>query len=84
MAKYPDTLYPINTIHEEDGLCLLWKIPISEPPLLIHPLDDDFDEVDLKDEGYTHFSHLVCPANIIVDGISMSYEYWEKNLQGKK
>lgn len=85
MAKYPDTLYPIEDLHEDDGLCLLWQVPIEGPPILIHPLDDDYDEVEwLKEHGYTHFSHIVCPANIVVAGISMSYEYWEENLQEKK
>lgn len=40
---------------EEDGDVLWWKFPVTEPPYVGSPLDDDFPEY------VTHFTHLPVP-----------------------
>lgn len=46
-------LRPINEWYEELGDCLWWMLPISEPPYVGSPLDDDFPSY------VTHFTQLV-------------------------
>lgn len=70
------TLYPIEDLHEDDGVVLGHRIPIEEPPEIICVLDTDYDE-----SLYTHFTLLPCPHWIEVDGEIKSYkngEFYER------
>lgn len=50
---------PVEDLHEDDGVVLLWTLPIQEPPCVGSSLDDDFP-------GHrTHFTPLNELANAI-------------------
>ena len=69
-------LKPIDTLHEDYGDVLLWRVPICDPPDVGSCLDEDFNE-----KNYTHWSkipNVEVPTTILVhtkniDKESMDY-----------
>lgn len=47
---------PLDEWHEEDGPVLWWRLPVSEPPWVGSPLQDDW-----TDDYYTHWTPLPIP-----------------------
>ena len=47
---------PHHEWHEDDGPVLWWRFPVTEPPYVGTPLDDDF-----PDEYVTHWTRIVVP-----------------------
>lgn len=79
---HSNTLYPLSELTGDVNMVLLWRVPICEPPDLAFPDEINIDE-ELEDGGYTHFTIVPEPDRIVVDGVSMSYEYWKKNVKNK-
>lgn len=65
------TLYPIEDLHEDDGCVLGYRLPIEEPPDIIHILDIDYDE-----NKYTHFAYLPQSRWIEKDGNVKEFNRW--------
>lgn len=80
--RHPDTLYPISDLQEEDGLILLWELPLDKPPTLVYA--GEVGLADDQEETARYFS-VVSPINSIVhNGVTTSYEWYEKYVLGKK
>ena len=56
----PDTLYPIDTYHEDHGLALFWTVPINEPPIV-----GGYEEIEA---WHTHWSPIPDPRFIVSSG----------------
>ena len=57
LGKLEDMLEPkpIDEWHEDDGDCLWWAFPITEPPYSGSPLDSNFPDY------VTHFTRIIMP-----------------------
>lgn len=60
MAEYQTDIpaQPLEAWHEDRGTALWWRFPISEPPYVGTPNDEDWE-----DDYYTHWTPIPLPAN---------------------
>lgn len=58
-------LHPIETLHEDDGDVLIWRVPIDEAPEVTHLCDTEHEE-KVAAKGATHWSRI--PVVSAADG----------------
>jgi len=69
IGKETIKFYPVDEWNEDLGLCLFWRLPIEEPPMITDPITSSW-----IDNYFTHFTKL----NLACDAIQ---EQFEKDTQ---